>query len=89
MTSFEVSNMGPNNNETISSSSSIDEMDQHDKLNGAAECDKPCEMYVFPEQKKKQVSIDVTKALMVFGFSSWSALEEGTTFCTRKVNRLN
>ena len=72
--------MGPNINETISSVSSIDEIEQHDGLNSPAECEKPSEANVFPEQKKKQVSIDVTKALMVFGFSSWSTLEEGKSF---------
>ena len=72
--------MGPNHNKTSSSLSSIDEIEQHDKLNNVAECDTPDDANVFPEQKKKQVSIDVTKALMVFGFSSWSTLEEGKNF---------
>ena len=72
--------MAPIHNETILSTSSIDEIEQHDELNSAAECEKPSEANVFPEQKKKQVSIDVTKALMVFGFSSWSTLEEGKSF---------
>ena len=30
-----------------------------------------------PSIQKKQVSIDVTKALLVLGFASWSGLEDG------------
>ena len=72
--------MAPNNTETISSISSIDDIEneeQHDTLDNGAECDKDFAEVVISAVKKKQVSIDVTKALLLLGFSSWSTLEEG------------
>ena len=72
--------MAPRYNEKISSLSSIDDMGQHDELINDDWCDRPDEIDVIARQKKKQVFIDVTKALMVLGFSSWSKLEEGKVF---------
>ena len=72
--------MAPNNTETISSISSIDDVENvehNDRLDNGTECDKDFAEVVISVQKKKQVSIDVTKALLLLGFSSWSTLEEG------------
>ena len=74
--------MAPNYNDKISSLSSIDDIEQHEELISDDWCDPPDEIDVIARQKKKQVFIDVTKALMVLGFSSWSNLQEGKFFKT-------
>ena len=38
--------------------------------------------------KNGTVNIDVTKALLLLGFTSWSAVEEGTSFFCFKTNYL-
>ena len=72
--------MAPKYNEKISSLSSIDDIEQHDELISEDWCDTPDEIDVMARQKKKQIFIDVTKALMVLGFSSWSNLVEGKVY---------
>ena len=76
--------MGSNLNETISTISTLDDSERYDKLNSGDEHDRSYEANVIAKQKKKQVSIDVTKALMILGFSSWSTLEEGKTIKIKK-----
>ena len=83
--------MAPNNTEAISSISSIDDIEnveRHDKLDDGTECDKQFADVVVSAVKKKQVSIDVTKALLLLGFSSWSTLEEGKQLTLTTQNGL-
>ena len=66
--------------------SSIDDIEQHDELHSEKEDDELEGDEVIIGLKKNQLSIDVTKALMVLGFSSWSNLEEGNIFELRNFD---
>ena len=69
--------MAPIFNEKVVTLSSIGDVEKHEELISEDWCNTSDEIDVLARQKKKQVFIDVTKALMVLGFSSWSKLEEG------------
>ena len=79
--------MSPNNKEP--SISSIDEIEERNEID--SNCDDPegvsCKNNL-SGLKKKQVSIDVTKALMLLGFSSWPGLEEGKYYKRKLVAQI-
>ena len=62
-------NKDTNGQRAASTSSYEDNPEDENKVN-----DNPGE---FQEKKRKTISIDVTKALVILGFGNWSELEPG------------
>ena len=67
----------PSENGTLSSTSDCEQFDDNGEVISTYIVEQDQLKQIEDEERKRNVSIDCTKALVIFGFSNWSELEPG------------